>query len=203
MEGRAADVRAMLFGAWLRGATVTELLDGPVASAMRRIGELWRHNQHGVMVEHRATDICEQTLHIWRSMLPPPVEQAPVAVGGAPSDDTYSLPSLMAATVFTFEGIHAVNLSKETPIDALAAAAEQYGAKYVWFAMSIDRTAREEANLCTRITSLADQIGPRGGRFVLGGRSVPAALRNQSHEAILIARSFGDLAAYIQNEPIS
>lgn len=196
MDGRGNDVRATLFGAWLAGASVAELLDGPMAAAMRHIGGLWHHMAEGILIEHRATDLCEQTLHIWRSLLPPPPADAPVAVGGAPSGDLYSLPSLMAATTLVAEGIREINLSKETPIPTLTQAASRYKAKLVWLAMSVDRTASQQARLNSEIETLASHVAAAGSHLLLGGRAVPDTFANRQRDHIHVVGSFTELAAF-------
>jgi excisionase family DNA binding protein len=199
MDGRGEEVRATLFGAWLAGASVAELLDGPVAAAMRKIGALWRHDAEGILVEHRATDLCEQTLHIWRGMLPPPPADAPVAVGGALAGDNYSLPSLMAATVIAAEGMREINLSKETPADTLARAAARYEARLVWIAMSVDLSDELHAQHVREIEALAAQVAATGGHLVLGGRAVPDGFADRQREHIHVMHAFTELADLVRD----
>ncbi|MEX2400876.1 MAG: helix-turn-helix domain-containing protein, partial [Rhodothermales bacterium] len=95
--GDAAAVRGAVAGAFLHGMPLSELYDGPVAGALQRLGELWRHGEEGIFVEHVATSICIEAVNEIRLLLPPPVDGAPVALGGAVAADPYILPSLMAA----------------------------------------------------------------------------------------------------------
>ncbi|MDH3584128.1 MAG: hypothetical protein OER86_07925, partial [Phycisphaerae bacterium] len=108
-SGRAAEARAIVLSAYLGGETISSLCDGPIHSAMNRIGELWEHGDQGIFIEHRATDICLQALNQVRGLLGPAPPGAPVAVGGAPATDPYALPSLMAATTLASRGWSEMN----------------------------------------------------------------------------------------------
>ena len=121
IEGDAMGARGWLLARYLAGATVAELSDGPVREGMRRIGDLWQHDPEGVFVEHRATDTCLQALAHLRSMFAPPAT-APLALGAAPADDPYIMPTFIAAMVVASVGLRAVNLGPDTPVSALARA---------------------------------------------------------------------------------
>jgi excisionase family DNA binding protein len=96
LAGAGPEVRDLLQGLYLRGRSIAAIIDGPLRTAMRRVGERWRHDPEGVLMEHRATDICAQWLHQLRARLPVDAD-APVSVGGAPPGDPYVLPSLAVA----------------------------------------------------------------------------------------------------------
>jgi DNA-binding transcriptional MerR regulator len=86
-DGDSARVRGLLMSWYLEGDELAALLDGPVRSSLAQLGELWQHSDEGIFVEHRATDLCIQSLNHLRSLLPPGDAGAPVAMGGGPSGD--------------------------------------------------------------------------------------------------------------------
>jgi len=106
------------------GQSVAAIVDGPLRKAMERIGERWRQEADGILAEHRATDLCIQWLNQLRALLVVD-DEAPVAVGGAAPGDPYVLPSLAVATALEAEGIRAVNLGPDTPLDTLVLASRQ------------------------------------------------------------------------------
>lgn len=167
-EGRAAAARRLLVGRFVAGESVAGLIDDEMAPAMRAIGELWQHDAAGIFIEHRAVDICTQILDRLRALLPEPAPDAPLAVGGGPEDDPYTLPSLMAATVLAAEGWRVMNLGAHTPAPVLARAAGQEGARLVWLALSVIAGPRGVAhateNLLTALTPAAS-----GAILVAGG----------------------------------
>src|SRR3954454_12934394 len=56
---------------YLAGRSLPGLVDGPVRRAMHRLGELWRHDERGILVEHRATAVCVEAVATLRGLLPP------------------------------------------------------------------------------------------------------------------------------------
>ncbi len=133
--GDVAGARGWLLARYLGGASVEELCDGPVREAMHTLGELWRHDEAGIFIEHRATDACLQALAQLRSTFAVPTT-APVAIGASPEGDPYLLPTFMAAIVVASCGVRAVNLGPDTPIIALAAAVAEYQPRLVWISVS-------------------------------------------------------------------
>ena len=67
---------------FLNGSGVAAICDGAMQQAMRQIGELWPKDPRGILIEHRATDICLHAPGVLRQMLGDPAEHAPVALGG-------------------------------------------------------------------------------------------------------------------------
>jgi excisionase family DNA binding protein len=186
-EGDALAVRRWLDARLAGGAQIADLCDGPIRTAMHAIGELWQHDADGVFIEHRATDVCIQALGKLRSTFEPP-PQAPVALGGAPEDDPYLLPSAMAALVLAAEGFHTVNLGADTPTGALHQAVAHHQPRLVWLSASSPVPLPQAHELAAFLTSL-----PAGTIAVVGGRhraSIAAADR-----AIRTADTMAELAA--------
>jgi MerR family transcriptional regulator, light-induced transcriptional regulator len=135
IEGDLVGARGWLLGRYLGGATIAWLCDGPVAESMHALGELWRHDDGGVFIEHRGTDVCLQALAHLRSTFDPPAN-APLALGGSPENDPYLLPTFMAATVVAAAGMRAMNLGPDTPVIALQSASVAHKPRLVWISAS-------------------------------------------------------------------
>lgn len=164
LDGDVVGARGWLLGRYLAGATIAELCDGPVRDAMTRIGELWTHDERGVYIEHRATDVCLQALAHLRGMLGPTIE-APLALGGTPAKDPYLVASFMAATVIAAAGVRAMNLGPDTPLSAMKQAVHAHQPRLVWVSASApmpDELAREFAQWMLSL--------PRTTVAVCGGR---------------------------------
>ncbi|MBK9030404.1 MAG: helix-turn-helix domain-containing protein [Myxococcales bacterium] len=186
--GNGREVRGLLMGMYLRGATIAAMCDGPIHGALSRIGELWQHDAAGVFIEHRAVDACLHAVSQLRSLCEPP-ETGPVAVGGAPSGDPYLLPTLLASIVLASEGIRAVNLGPDTPVPSLIHAANHHRPALVWMSVSTPPTA----GLAAELDQLARDLTARGATLVVGGRHRHdlGPLRG----AYMVA-SMGELAAF-------
>jgi methanogenic corrinoid protein MtbC1 len=189
--GCAAEARGLLVSLYLSGQSTAAISDGPVKEAMWRLGDLWRHDPSGIFIEHRATDICMQAVNQLRLILPEP-ESGMVAVGGAPAGDPYLLPSLLAATVLTAEGVHAVNLGPDTPFDTLRAAALEHEARLVWLSVS---SAVEEREFLKELEALSTELSASGVCVVLGGQRAED-LDLPRVDNLYLGRSMGELIAF-------
>lgn len=159
----------LLTSAFLAGVSIASLCDGPIRIALERIGEIWKHDEKGILVEHRAMDLCLQALGVLRALLPPPADDAPVAVGSAGPEDPYLLPSSMCAVVLGELGFRDVNLGPCTPVSTKLAAVEAYRPLVVWHAASV---GGEELSLL--VNGLRQSPHGADVRVVAGGRAIAA-----------------------------
>ncbi len=195
VAGDEARARSVALTAFLEGMPLSLVVDRLLSPALRAVGERWQDSDEGIMIEHRAADICAQIL--WRIRdLGITDEHSPVAVGGAPEDDPYSLPSLMAASVLASEGWSETNLSAHTPMRVIAQAAAGAGARLVWVAFSSERGRAEtrEALEALQAGLAAHRLAPA---IVAGG----PALTNGPPlgiEGVYHAHSMTELAAFAQ-----
>lgn len=166
--GDAERARALITTAYLAGASVASLCDGPLRQAMHRLGELWKHGQDGIAVEHHATSICIQVVEQLRQFQPDPRSDAPVAVGGGSAEDPYLVPSQMAGVVLTECGYRAINLGPHTPNNVLLAAVAKHKPVLVWRSltgvMALEKTEQD-------LRELAGKLGDIP--LVIGGRHAP------------------------------
>lgn len=174
LEGDVVGARGFLLARYLAGSPIAELADGPIRDAMHALGELWRHDEGGIFVEHRGTDTCLQAIAHLRTMIDTPVS-APVALGGAPEDDPYILPSFLAAMVTTVAGLRAVNLGPDTPLSALQHAVAHHRPRLVWMSASAPinpARARSISRWLGSLESTVVVVGGRHGASLAGGARV-------------------------------
>lgn len=153
---------------FLEGGGIAWICDTLLRDALSEIGTLWQHGREGIVIEHRAVDICLQAVARLRDALPPPPPIAATAIGGAAAFDPYLLASQMAAAVLQEGGWRAVNLGPDTPLEVLARGAREQEARLVWLSCSSDDAAGE---LRSRLASFAEDLGSEGRRLVVGGRA--------------------------------
>jgi excisionase family DNA binding protein len=170
-QDEVAWARGFVISLYVAGWTVPAIFDGPMRTALTRIGELWRHDGQGVFLEHRATQICLQALLQLRGLLPPASADAPVALGAAPSGDPYLIPSQMAAVVVADAGFREHNLGPETPIDALRRAVVHHRPRLVW--VSLSTTPDDPRALAAALGDLAVVVEQQDGALAVGGRAAP------------------------------
>jgi excisionase family DNA binding protein len=196
-DGHRDLARGLVLSWYLQGRPLYELFDGPVRGAIHRLGELWKHDERGVLIEHRATDICLGILAGLRPLLPPANDSSPLAVGGAPSGDPYQIPSMMAAAVLAEAGMREVNFGANTPLELLAAEALRSDARLVWLSIS---SVGDPDSLRTAVRATAEALAGRKIDLVIGGHAsadaVPPGMAN-----VRSIESMGGLAAFARGLP--
>lgn len=191
VRGDSAVASGLVHGPYLAGRPLAWIFDGPVREAMTRIGELWRHQGDGILLEHRATDICFQA--VMRLRLSLPAEPgSPVAIGGAPGGDPYLLPSLLAATVLRDAGMTDINLGPQTPLSILSEAARYESPRLIWVSLSVAEAAREAR---AGLLGLAEDLAKRGVSLIVGGRAAQD-LADLRHRNLTISGSMAELATF-------
>jgi methanogenic corrinoid protein MtbC1 len=171
--GDAERVRALITTAYLAGASVANLCDGPLRQAMQRLGELWKHGQDGIAVEHHATSICIQVVEQLRQFQQDPRADAPVAVGGGSAEDPYLVPSQMAGVVLTECGYRAINLGPHTPNNVLLAAVAKHKPVLVWRSltgvMALEKAEQDLRDLAGKLGDIPLVIGGRQAALIPTG----------------------------------
>jgi len=192
-DGARDRVLGLIQGWFLSGRALSWIFDEPMAGAMGRIGQLWRHQGDGVFLEHRATDLCIQAVTQLRLALPTEDSDALVAVGASPSEDPYLLASIMAATVCQDVGVRAINLGPQTPLTVLRDASEKHEATLAWLSVSTDAGAE---NVSAGLGKLADGLKQRGTQLVVGGRA-SGVLKSVRKPNLIFIDSMAELAAFV------
>src|SRR5206468_12203317 len=59
--GEDEGIRSFLVTRYLAGGSLTSLFDGPLLNAFRRVGDLWEHDERGILIEHRAVEDRKST----------------------------------------------------------------------------------------------------------------------------------------------
>lgn len=172
-KGSGDHARGLLVDLYLKGKSVAWLCDEPLRYAMNKIGELWHDDPNGVYLEHRALDICVQSLSYLRVLLGRPNADdegsRPIALGGAPPRDPYVLGSLASSCVAAEAGYHDINLGADLPLDSLVNAAREHHARLVWLSCSSsDATPSPK-----QIDRLGEELADAGARLVVGGQASP------------------------------
>jgi len=189
--GNRAVARGLIVSSYLEGRGLAAIFDGPMRSAMDRMGQLWQHEPRGIMVEHRATGICVEIIAELRGLLPVADEHSPLAIGGAPQDDPYQLPTMMAAAVLAEAGYRDINFGPNTPVELLGHEAIDRKARLVWLSISAEQ---EEKSLRAAIKKLAGELARHKIDLILGGRFSHTCLPRSMSNVMLVA-SISDLAA--------
>jgi len=193
----AEEVRAIILEQYLVGQTLATICDDLIRPAMQEIGRAWQFTDRGIVIEHRATDLCISALNVLRHVIEDNEGQSdeatakPRAIGGAPQNDPYLLPSLMACCVLLDQGFHATNLGPNTPVRTLELSVDAYQPKVVWLSLSVEPRDVKPQD----VESLADKLQAIDSHLVLGGRGLTDRFKLQRSNLHWFA-SMAEFAAF-------
>ncbi|MFI5378092.1 MAG: helix-turn-helix domain-containing protein [Tepidisphaerales bacterium] len=166
--GDAAGARGILLSLYVSGRHVSRIFDGPVRSALQKLGEHGSRDLPATLVEHRALDICIQAVCQLRTLLVCPAD-GPLAIGAGPAGDPSMLPSMMAAAVLADAGFREANHGPDTPVEPLGQLAVEKQARLVWLSITMAPNAEK---LLGEIDRLSRKLNEQKIPLVLGGRIV-------------------------------
>jgi methanogenic corrinoid protein MtbC1 len=136
VEGKEEAVRQILFDLFLAGIPLSRVFDEVVAPAFRRIGQAWACGEAEIYQERRAVEVCLRALYELAEAIGPPPEAAPLAIGGAPPPDPYSLATTMVEVVLRQNGWNARSLGSRLPFPSLRAAIRTMRPQLFWLSVS-------------------------------------------------------------------
>ena len=190
LEAGDAEPFCALSVAWyVSGRSLAELFDGPVRRVMTAVGARWRDDEAAILAEHRATEVCAQAVPQLRMLMPPPAEDAPLALGGAVEGDAHALASVMAAAVLAETGYRDVNFGGTTPVKLMSRAAAEQRPRLVWLSVNTPPDAR----LVRGVEGLSEQLQRQGVPLVVGGIHAGAL---PAHGNMQVSRSMTELSAF-------
>jgi MerR family transcriptional regulator, light-induced transcriptional regulator len=172
-RGDEETCRTTLIHSFAQHDSLARLADEIIAPALHRLGEQWQCGELEVYQERRGCGICSHILHELKRVLPAPPNSAPLAIGGTPEGDQYTLPSQLIETMLQQLGWQPMNLGSNVPLASIAAAARTHNPRLLW--LSISHIVDEEkfvAEYSDFYASLPSQLS-----VVLGGRALTDRLR--------------------------
>lgn len=176
LEGDEESFRRLGFDLFLGGNRAVDILEMAVAPAFCDLGRDVLHGSAEIYQERRAIEMCMRFLHEMRNSLPPPSDDAPIAIGGTAEHDPYSLPTAMVEVALREAGWRADSFGTGNPLRTLRAAIDRIRPTLFW--MSVSTVAYREA-LLEDWRDLHETAVARGTAVVVGGRGIDAELRRR------------------------
>lgn len=173
LSGSESECRRMISSWYSTRGGVTSLADDLVSPVFRSIGQKWCEGSIDIYQERQSCDIILRLINELRRLLPEPVGAAPLAMGGTPSGDQYSLATVLAEMVFREQGWRTSGLGSNLPFSSLLSAARKHMPKIFW--LSVSHVADEEFFL-REYSDFAKRL-PKGIVLVVGGRALSETLR--------------------------
>ncbi len=179
MLDAASQLQAQTLERLVRRATLqlgaTAAIEQVIAPFLHEIGVRWHQNEINPAHEHLATAVVQRTLH-WILEGNAPAVDAPVIVVAAPAGERHELGLQIVAAVAAGEGWRVVYLGADLPVETIASATDQSGARLL--AISIV-SGTGTPSVITRLTALRQAV-PATVTIVVGG-----AAANQQREQIV------------------
>ena len=190
-EGRAAEVRKRIAGAYAGLADAARLADDLIRPAMEQLGYEWEAGTLDIYHEHRATRIIEAIVMdlIGKVTASDPPLGTPLAIGATPERDPYTLANLFCELALRELGWEVVNLGPSLPLASLAKAVRAYRPALVWLSIQHMSDPERFVRDYQAFHAAASAVGTA---VCLGGAGLSPALR-----ARLIAASFGERVAHL------
>ena len=175
VAGRGAEARAVVRRAYDAGLAIEALADAVVAPAMAAVGHRWAAGRIDVWEEHRGSQLAAAALFDLKDDLTARAERVrPVAVGGTPAGDPYTLPTLLAQMVLLDAGWDAVDLGPNTPLESLARAVAELRPRLVWVSAS---HLADPAAFVRDFRQLSRVAGEHGAAVAVGGQALTPEVR--------------------------
>jgi len=175
LAGSAEECRRILLDLFLADWPVHKVCDQVIAKSFHQIGDRWECGDAEVYQERRACEIVSRILREWLSLIEPVKEDAPLAIGGSPENDPYSLPSFMVELTLRSRGWKAVTLGENLPFATLRQAVIDTKPNLFWLSVS---HLEDEENF---VTEYEQFVRPLEGdpMVVVGGRALTLPLRKK------------------------
>lgn len=160
---------------FLAGNTVATIGDVIIKSAFYEIGRRWNCGDLEIYQERQACEVSIRSLMLLRTYLKQPAETAPLAIGGAPAEDSYILPTTMVEMVFQEMGWRSRSLGARLPFGTLAAAAREHQPQVFWLSVTTMPSPEEFLN---QFNSFRTTLNPQTF-LVVGGQALVPELRQK------------------------
>ncbi len=149
--------------------------DEIITRTFRELGNRWACGQVEIYQERRACELCSRLVNELRRLLPTPPSDAPLAIGGSPASDPYTLPSQLVDSVLTECGWRAMNLGNNLPLSTVVAAVQEHQPRLLW--LSVSHLA-STVDFASEYAQLLEGL-PSNVLIVVGGRALTDELRPQ------------------------
>lgn len=154
---------------------MASVADELLAPTFHAIGELWECGRADVYQERRGCELCIRLIHELRRLVPEPLSNAPLAMGGTSAGDHYQVANQLIEIIFREAGWRTVSLGSGVPFASMLSAAQKYSPKVFWLSVShIDN----EAAFLEQFESFSQQL-PKGVMLVVGGRAMNDGVRRK------------------------
>jgi excisionase family DNA binding protein len=191
--GDAEKAQSIAYGHVLEGVRLHQVGDELVAPAFRRLGERWQHGRLEIYQERRGVELAARLLRGLLELVPPPLPEAPLAIGGMVQPDPYTLASALVELTLRDHGFRTQALGGGNPGATLAQAILDLEPAVFWLSQSFVGDPTRFLAEFELIAAAAEEVGTR---VVVGGSALTAELRSHMRYAAH-CDSLGHLSGFV------
>ncbi len=190
LEGRANRFKDLILTARATGMDTVELADELIRPAMQEVGHRWEQNNLDIYQEHHASRIIESSLMDLIRRQPPPLPEAPLALGCSPAGDLYTIAGLFSELLLRELGWDVVNLGPNLPWTSIAKAIRVQRPKLAWISVA---HVVDSDDFVDGYQSFYSAISRTQTAIIIGGSALSTDLRSR-----IVAASFGDRMSHMR-----
>ncbi len=177
LENAQADrCRIILHELRCLGLSINEIGDHVIAPAFEQIGQDWECGKLEIYRERAACSILSEILAEVAASFSEDTLDRPLAIGATLSQDHYVLASQLVQLVLREKGWRARFLGSNLPGETLRQAIADWRPRLFWLSISHVTSRQEVIDACRELFTLCRRSDCL---FVIGGRSIDEALRQQ------------------------
>ena len=165
--------RDIISGLFIGGIPLTELFQDIIVPAIARIGMDWTKGPVAIAREHASSQLILESLGSLRSLLPQSDDRI-FAVGCAPANDPYRIPTTMVSLVVQNQSKRAINLGPDLPLESLVEFCRSEKPRIAWLSLTSDGPIPA---LQKSIYTLAEELKETNTTLAIGGRQANRLLK--------------------------
>ena len=175
LDGDEQSCRQLAIDLYLSEHSLGAISDEVLAKAFRCIGNCWAAGEAEVFQERRGIEIASRMVHELRALIPRPPVDAPLAIGGSPSGDQYTLPTNLVELVLQDVKWNATSLGPNLPFETMRTAILELRPKLFWLSCSY---LENEVEFLSMYQELHEEFSSNVA-FVVGGFALSEEVRNK------------------------
>jgi methanogenic corrinoid protein MtbC1 len=175
LEGDLERCRQITLALFISEYSISTICDRAIAGAFAEVGDRWACGEAEVYQERLGCGLALRVLGELRTLLPPPPEDAPIAIGGTSAGDHFGIATMMAELVLRQNRWNAISLGTNIPFDSFGAAIERHRPRLFWLSCS---HINDAASFVNAYNSLHRAHGSEVA-FATGGQALDRSIRQK------------------------
>ena len=181
IDGDEEICRQILIDLYLGQHDLPTICDKVIAAAFHQIGDLWECGDVAIYKERRACGMALRLMIEMRTLIQPPVANAPRAIGFSLSGDEYLLALTMSELILRDGGWDAASIGHSLPVGTVLRAIDEIKPALIWVSASYIVNEETFVESMKQVYRRADE---HEAVFAVGGRALTEDIRRQFNYSV-------------------